>query len=783
MMVKKGRGPDGGYIRPQRAAKKLKLAQGMRQTTYLYGITGSGKTALVKDMLGRKSYAYYSVKEDRAEQIQVPEDDRSHIVVIDDLQEAVGEGQREAYAGRIAALLKCRDLWLILISRCRLPQWLMPFHVANAFLIIDEEDLQLGREEQDAYFEERKIKLSREIADRIWESAGGNPLFLRFVALAGGDVQQAASDIGDYMVYIYDQWDTELQEFILEMSVVERFDARMAQMVTGKRNVPQLLKRALETGNFLKEKDGVYEYNFVLKDTVRTYLGRVFDQEQLSRVYYNAGRMYEMYGDIPRALKLHEMGGDDRSILRLLAANARQNPAGGHYFELRRYYLRLPEEAVCTSPVLMAGMSMLQSMLLNQTESERWYQMLEQFAAAHEGSAGREARNRLLYLDIALPHRGTVQILDILKRAGTLLKDGKAVLPELSVTSNLPSLMNGGKDFCEWSKKDTELAAGVGKLVEFVLGKYGKGLVSIALAESYFEKGLDSYKIVSLAEKGRMQAEAGGKTEQVFVAVGILAWLSVINGHAEDARDFLEGFGQKVEKEAPQLLPNLRAFSCRISLYQGKISRVLKWMEEAPDENMDFCSLERFRYLTKIRAYIQFGKYDKAYGLLQRMLYYAQKQKRDYIAMESMLLLAITEYRMGEDGWRPLLQECIARAETYHFVRLFSREGGAVLKLLKAGDFRWKEESCRKEVYRECGKMGRQYPSYLKEKTGGDIVLSKNALDILRLQAEGCTTDQIAQMLGITGNTIKYHCKETYRKLNVGSKAAAVSEAKNRGLI
>lgn len=79
--------------------------------------------------------------------------------------------------------------------------------------------------------------------------------------------------------------------------------------------------------------------------------------------------------------------------------------------------------------------------------------------------------------------------------------------------------------------------------------------------------------------------------------------------------------------------------------------------------------------------------------------------------------------------------------------------------------------------------MRRFYPSYLKEKSNPDISLSENALNILRLQAEGYRIDEIADQLGITKNTVKYHSKETYRKLEVSSKAAAVNEAKNRGLI
>lgn len=512
-------------------------------------------------------------------------------------------------------------------------------------------------------------------------------------------------------------------------------------------------------------------------------LERKFDAEQLAYIYHNAGHMYEMRGDILNALKMYEAGGAEKNILRLLIANARQNPATGHYFELRRYYLMLPEELICTSPVLMAGMSMLQSILMNQEESERWYHLLEEYAAKSEGSAKREARSRLLYLDIGLPHRGSVQIQELMKYAATQLKEGKAVLPEFSVTSNLPSMMNGGKDFCEWSKRDKTLAASIGKIVEFVLGKHGKGLVSIALAESYFEKGYDSGEIVALAEKGRMQAEAGGKMEQVFVAVGILVWLSVLNGYAGDAQDMLESFREMAEREVPQLLGNLQAFQCRIAFYQGKIPEIHKWMEKAPDENKDFCSLERLRYLTKVRGYIQFGRYDKAYSLLQKMLYYAKKQKRDYIVMESMLLLAMVRYRMKEEDWESLLQECIERAEEYHFVRIFSREGGAILKLLKAGSFTWQKEEFRRQVLKECEKMGRQYPFYLKEKMEGDIVLSENALNILRLQADGCRMEEIADRLNITTNTVKYHNRETYRKLGVSGKAAAVNEAKNRGLI
>lgn len=109
---------DERYVRPKMAEEKFKLAQGLQQNVYLYGITGIGKTAFVKDMLGRKSYDYYSAKEGSAEQILLPEDDKVHIIVIDDLHHIMDDRSREEYVDRLHVLMQRRNIWLILIARC-----------------------------------------------------------------------------------------------------------------------------------------------------------------------------------------------------------------------------------------------------------------------------------------------------------------------------------------------------------------------------------------------------------------------------------------------------------------------------------------------------------------------------------------------------------------------------------------------------------------------------------------------------------------------------------------
>ena len=52
--------------------------------------------------------------------------------------------------------------------------------------------------------------------------------------------------------------------------------------------------------------------------------------------------------------------------------------------------------------------------MMQEKESEYWYRKLEKFASTAKGGQKREAVSRLAYLDIALPHRGSADMIDIM---------------------------------------------------------------------------------------------------------------------------------------------------------------------------------------------------------------------------------------------------------------------------------------------------------------------------------------------------------------------------------
>ena len=806
---------DERYVRPQMADIKMKKAQNAKQTVYIYGTTGIGKTSFVADFLRRKRYHYFSVSDTEVNKIVEMTskildglDDKSNkstIIVIDDLSFLEEQDDRVNCEKLIEELSERRDIWLVLISRALLPKWLKSVFIRFIFITIGEKELCLSKKEQEAYFEKWEVYPTEAVWKKISNEGYGHPLILRILAMKFSSIpdtetdknreaaelnaiEAARLDLWDYLeVHVYEQWDVELQEFLASISIVDRFDLQMAKQITKKKDAGRLIEKAQELGSFLtefREEDReIYELKDIVKFSMRRRLFMKYSQDYIKELYHSAGSYYEMEGNVKEALNMYEKCGSEEGISRILIENMRRNPATGEYFELKHYYLALSEEKIKSSIELMSGMSLMQSILLNEEESERWYSELLSYAKKSRGSEKRAAEIRLLYLDIALPHRGSVKTKDLLMKAWLLFSERKTLLPEFSVTSNLPSLMNGGKDFCEWSRKDKELAKTIGKILTAVLGKYGKGLVNIALSESYFEKGAEDYEVASLAGNGRMQAESGGKTEQVFVAVGILIRLSIINNHMKDAESLLASFRQIAERDAPKLVPNIIAMEIRLDLYNGRISKAFQWLEDAPDEDKEFNCLERYCYLTKVRVYLAAGEKGKALFLLKKLKFYAEKAHRNYIMIEVLMLASIVMYRLGMEGWQDTLQEAVSKAEDYHFVRILTKEGTALWDLLKMGTVKWKNQKFKKQVLEECERIADYYPAYMNEKQEGNVILTDKARIILKLQAEGLSVEEIAQQLGLSKAGVKYYNQETYKKLGVNNKSAAVTEARNRGLI
>ena len=786
---------DGFYVFPERAKAKLRKAYTEKQPVYIYGMVGYGKTALVEQFLEKKKYIYFDAATSPLACLETLH--AQSILVVDNLQFLEDMFVKE----RLLELIRQPDLWLIFISRSKCPGWLLSAYLKyRNFCTITETDLALSEDEIRKYLKERRIGECGPDDIRFIESyCRGHGLAIRLLcdqALIEGrsgegqDVFDADLFERSRLVFwdyvdreVYQKWDEELIDFIMKVSIVQEFTLELATEISGSARARYYLEEAMSIGNFVTIEKDTYrlEESVVQSMERRRYLKMT--QEQIYELYYNAGLYYRMHGQVMQALEMFQKCRHVGQISEILIENAKYNPSITYIYELRKYYLEMDETAVKGRVELIAGLCMIQSLRLDVEKSEYWYSVLQEKERMAEGKTKRLAKSYLAYLDIALPHRGSSNIADLIKKSAALLMNREISLPEFSITSNAPTMMNGGKDFCEWSRRDKELANTLGKIIPLVLGKAGEGLVELALAESSFEKGLDDYEVMRLIAKGQMKADAAGRLEQSYVGAGLMARLHLYNGHPEDARELLVSFRERAAAEEKQkIVWNIENMLCQIAMYTEQKTEVDAWLLQAPDENQEFYCMERYRYLTKVHIYLAMKRYDAANALLQKLLYYARINGRTYIQMECELLDVLLQKELGLP-WEDHFQKLLSWAESYGFTRVISQEAGMVYRLLKVKNWAFRDNSYKKRLFAETEKMAKQYPGYMSFQGKLEEPIEDKALQILKLQALGCSNEVIAEELHISVSTVKYHCRENYRKLGVNGKAAAIAEARKRRLI
>ena len=772
------------------AVRKLRDAAVRNNSIYLYGATGYGKTSIAASVFD-PACALWIDCDDAADNIQrqLTACSPSRYTVLDDLHCV----EDTALQRKIVQLIGRGGCPMVLIGRAPLPAWLSGLELQSGLTVIPEDDLWVTDGELTELCASLGLRLPPQRIRELLDINEGNimalGLFLRRIQQGTADGKPLEADMRkDFKAYLDEEvvshWSRDVQDFLTQVCVVDSFTLPMAEYITGNDGCALLLSRAEKVGNILSCTNGVWRMRQVLLETMRERALRTLGRKGYNRLLSRAGEFLEQDGHTVRALAIYRQCSQEDRIHNILVQEARKHPGVGNYWALRQYYQALPPAEIEKEPTLMAAESVLYSVLMNTEKSEYWYSRLKQYAGSAKGTARNEAVGEIAYLDVVLPHRGSGNMVSILKSIPGLMRSSGDVLRPVSLTNNQPSLMNGGKDFCEWSKTDIFLANTLGPIVEKILGKTGVGLVQTALGESAYEKGEDRFRVLAYLTQGQNQSENNGIAEMTWVAIALQAKLALCAGDMEYAQKLAEGMLQGLDPEhQPQLYEAVTAFSCWLRLYRNETGTIRRWLETAPDETVEFCTLNRYFYMVKIYCYAALGKHTEALGLVSRMMAYAAYAQRTYIRLECGLLQAIVLRRMG-DTWKEGFLQTLSAISQYHFVPIVSEKGAAVLPLLTEA----KTAFCQRcpgaagwfsQVLDKTTHMARLYPNYLKG-TGIDIsAFSDTALEVLRLQAAGYTTKEIAQQLHITQRTVKYHAGENYRKLDARNLVDAVQIAQS----
>ena len=402
------------------------------------------------------------------EELRLPADDGTwDVLLLDELQNLPDSGQEP-----LCALLRTAvERRFVLLSRGGLPGWLAPFQFSGLLRVFTADDLALHRTGAAALLARCGVTLPDTELTAVLRITSGHPLALALLGRCMAARREGYTSAVEQtvrrqmMAYfedaVYRRFDLSLRRFLLELAPFEPFDLELARIATGDSRAGEHLAWLQHQTSMLLYEGDKCRFWPAFRRFLLWELEREYSDERRHSLYNRGALYYELHQDYGQALFFYDKGGDRGKVSELLRRSAALHPGMGHYEELSAYYDTLDEAEIAASPALMQAVSMLCALRGDYDGSQRWYGRLADFAARRKGTdaAGREARGRLAWLDISLPQRGVAGLTEMFPVAFRLLTDREVTLPAFSVTSALPSVMNGGKDFSDWSRRDDLLYA------------------------------------------------------------------------------------------------------------------------------------------------------------------------------------------------------------------------------------------------------------------------------------------------------------------------------------
>lgn len=442
-------------IIPKEFANKIEEKIKEYSVIYIYAQIGWGKTSVTLEYLKQKKIPFLYAQAGKNNFQQAISEAKTKVVVVDDLQDILLENE-EYLKENFYQLL--REHKFIFLSRAYMPAWMKPYQIIGQMGIMDSETLRFSNKEVEKYLGMKGIQMDEPDLYKFCRATIGYPLALTFSAhwIAAGERripyigEKARKDIFDYYdELLFQNWSRELYTFMLQMSGFDQFTLKLATMVTGDPFVGNLIEEAGKVGSFLFKTGDEYTIESFFREYLQYKQKQIFSETAIQNIYHNAGLYYELESDLKNALKYYSLCQDSNKIHELLARNSELHPGIGSYIEVEEYYHALSEEQILQSPVLMSGMCMLCSLKMQVEESEYWYEKLKEFGQQLRKTdlQYKYVIGKLCWLDIALPHRGSANVEKILLDMMWKKQNKEIAIHEFSITSNLPSVVNGGKDF------------------------------------------------------------------------------------------------------------------------------------------------------------------------------------------------------------------------------------------------------------------------------------------------------------------------------------------------
>lgn len=592
-----------------------------------------------------------------------------------------------------------------------------------------------------------------------------------------------------YEVVCFKTYPYEYQIILLKLAFFYKVNKELLMQVFGYKE-----KDSLRILNDLTESYGALifrgENEYIIEDFLRCFL------QKRQTAYLGVGELQPLYDaafeyfcdkeEWFEAIRYADLNNDKQGMVKCLHAVCENNVLYAGYAELEPYMRNIPQNYIVNDPLLIYAFAYMEAICANKRESLAYMKLAEKRLLELQENTEEYEKFKHVYglMKIGLPFQKPEDLEEQLK-----VMEGQPENSQhkLSISGGIPSVLHGGRDFSIYMNCDVTAAHEICKRLSNVLQEDYFGFEETALGELFYEKG-DLQEAITWLGKGAGKAVKGGET--AFVANMILVKIMYHRNQPEQAAQILKGLERMVEQNGNTYFrKNMDAYLVYISMLTGQSEPVREWMEyRAPREYDLFVILDRYCYFIKIYAYIMLDQIESAQLMIHRMLEYTKAYHRTYDEMNMRIMEMIVCYRRGDDSWQSRLDNILAETEKYGLVRIYANKGNLIYPLLKKYEDRNKngkgqvDAKYYEKIMEQTKRETLLYPNFLKQKRDYEE-LSVQEMDVLRLLCQGMKNAEIAKELYVSENTVKYHLKKIYQKLEAGSRSEAISRAREWEII
>ena len=642
---------------------------------------------------------------------------------------------------------------------------------------IEIDDLRLNAGELSAYIRRCGTSLTASQLKQLLKSSEGwfAAVYLNLCSFSkSGELPGKTSDIYQmFSASMLNPLPEDRKEFLSAMGLADEFTEEMAEFITKREDVHQILKMLTRQNAFVTcLNDGqTYRFHHMMKECAfRAF--RTLDDSRQAFYYERYGAWYEKYGAYIHALSAYRRNQNFAAILRVVQKDAGILLASLKPEEVLEVLNRCPVSVLKEYPLAIL---VLMRCMFNWKNIPKMLELKELLMASireHPKLSEEERGNLLGECDLIqsfLMYNDISRMSQFHRSASE-----KMTRPAISIRSDGGWTFGSPSVLMMFHRKSGDLDKELEEMNQCmphyykITNGHGQGAETIMSAEAHFMRGNFVDANIAL-EKAYTQIQGNGQ-ESIALCCDFLAQrLSICmdiktrNTFEERRKELLQGHNTTW----------VNIFDSTCAYYYavtGQTERIPALFGAHMLSTVNFLAPGRpMMEMIENQVYLAQGEYSKVIGRNESILAMCQALHYDLVALHVQIQLLAANWKLGKtEQALDLLRRSLSQAFPDGILMPFVENYPYIEELLKGSffgineNFLFRITRMGKEWKMRCDQLKKEeaYPPVFK-------VLSDRELEITELMAKHMSNKEIAQSLFLSEGTVKQYINQIYSKLQI----------------